>query len=73
MKPKTLTLLILTAIVTASVTCRSSTEELKGIAISEYSLKIRENIQKWLSTAARYVSIGSPITDAAKNMGKYSK
>ena len=73
MKPKTLTLLILTAIVVASVACGPSAQELKQVALCGDALERRTNAQQWLSTAARYVSIGSPITEAAKDIAKYCK
>ena len=73
MKLKTLTLPLLTAIVMASVACGPYAEEVQQVALCEDALERRTNAQKWLSTAARYVSIGSPITEAAKDIGKYCK
>ena len=73
MKPKTLTLIILTAIVVPSVACGPSAQELKQVTLCKDAFERRTNAQQWLSTAARYVSIGSPITEAAKDIAKYCK
>ena len=72
MKP-TLTLVMFTAMVIASTACGPSTKELGEMPTCKDFLDLRSNAHKWLSTAARYVNIGSPITEATNHIAQYCR
>ena len=69
----TLTLVIFTAMVMACSAYGSSAIELGETTSCEDFLDRRSNAHKWLSIAARYVSIGSPITEATKDIAQYCR